>query len=283
MGRHGCPLDASGSLRPGINTVMAKSLTTSVREKAGNLWLDHLSRRRKRRISRLTDPAVFSHLQPAVKVTCKWYGTSYGGFYIIPSLVDRSSVIYSFGTGRDISFDLECIRKHGAKVFAFDPTPVSIDWINNQKLSDRFHFHPYGISAVATGLAEFFLPANPRAVSGSLVKHKEVDAAKSVTVMMKTFDDITRELGHTHVDVLKMDIEGSEYDVIDTILSSPVSVDQILVEFHDRDFEQAEPRSREAITKLSGKGYLVYGRSGSYEEVSLIHESKVRTGLNSGI
>jgi len=47
--------------------------------------------------------------------------------------------------------------------------------------------------------------------------------------MMKTFDDITRELGHNHIDVLKMDIEGSEYDVIGTILASPVTIDQILV------------------------------------------------------
>ena len=123
----------------------------------------------------------------------------------------------------------------------------------------------------------FFLPANPRAVSGSLIKHREVDAANSVRVMMKTFDDITRELGHNHIDVLKMDIEGSEYDVIGTILASPVTIDQILVEFHDRDFEQGEPRSKEAIRKLSEKNYLVYGCSGSYEEISLIHKSKIKT------
>jgi FkbM family methyltransferase len=264
-------------MRPGINSSMARSVITSAREKAGNLWLEYLSRRRKNRINRLTDPSTFGHLKPAIQVKSKWYGTSYGGFYIVSSLLDRSSVIYSFGTGRDISFDLECIRKHGASVFAFDPTPVSIDWIGNRKLPDRFHFHPYGISASGTGEADFFLPANPRAVSGSLIKHREVDAAKSVKVMMKTFDDITRELGHNHVDVLKMDIEGSEYDVIDTILASPVTIDQILVEFHDRDFEQAEPRSGEAIRKLSGKGYLVYGCSGSYEEVSLIHESKIKS------
>ena len=114
---------------------MANSLITSAREKAGNLWLEFLSRRRKRRISRLTDPALFSHLKPAVQVKCKWYGTSYGGFYIIPSLLDRSSVIYSFGTGRDISFDKECIRKHGASVFAFDPTPRSIDWIRQAEVA----------------------------------------------------------------------------------------------------------------------------------------------------
>lgn len=260
-----------------MNPAMPNSVITSAREKAGNLWLEVLSRRRKKRINRLTDPATFSHLQPAVQVNCKWYGTSYGGFYIIPSLLNKSTVIYSFGTGRDISFDKECIRKHGASVFAFDPTPKSVEWIGNQKLPDRFHFHPYGISASGTGQADFFLPANPRAISGSMIMHKEVDAAQSVKVMMKTFDDIIRELKHAHIDVLKMDIEGSEYDVIDTILASPVTIDQVLVEFHDRDFAQSEPRSKEAIRKLSEKGYLVFGCSRSYEEISLIHKSKIKT------
>jgi len=259
-----------------MNPAMANSVITSARELAGNLWLEVLSRRRKKRIRRLIDPATFIHLKPSVTVNCKWYGTSYGGFYIIPGLLSESSIVYSFGTGRDISFDTACIRRHGSVVHAFDPTPKSIEWIQSRNLPGKFHFHPYGISASGSGPVEFFLPANPRAISGSMVKHKEVDAAQSVKVMMKTFDDIILELDHTHIDVLKMDIEGSEYDVIDTILASPVTIDQILVEFHDRDFVQAEPRSREAIRKLSEKGYLVYGCSKSYEELSLIHKSKFK-------
>jgi hypothetical protein len=48
------------------------------------------------------------------------------------------------------------------------------------------------------------------------------------------------------------------------------------VEFHDRDFIQAEPRSKEAIRKLSEKGFMVYGCSRSYEEVSLINKIKIK-------
>jgi len=260
-----------------MTVTMVYSVIKSVREKAGNLWLEVLSRRRKRMINRQINPVTFSHLKPSVKVDCKWYGTSYGGFYVIPSLLNKSSIVYSFGTGRDISFDKACIRRHGSVVHAFDPTPKSIEWIQSRKLPGKFHFHPYGLSAMKSGPVEFFLPANPRAISGSMVLHKEVDAEKTVRVMMKTFDDIAWELNHSHIDVLKMDIEGSEYDVIDTILASTVTIDQILVEFHDRDFAQAEPKSIEAIRKLSAKGYLVYGCSRSYEELSLIHKSKVKS------
>lgn len=265
-----------------MNPVMANYIIKSVREKAGNLWLEYLSLRRKRSINKHIDPSAYSHLEPAVKARCEWYGTSYGGFYIIPGLLGESSVIYSFGTGRDISFDLACIRRHGSVVHAFDPTPKSIEWIQSRKLPEKFHFHPFGLSATGSGQAEFYLPSNPRGISGSMIKHKEVDAEKSVTVMMKTFDDITRELKHTHIDVLKMDIEGSEYEVIDSIIKSPVTIDQILVEFHDRNFDQDEPGSREAVRKLSKSGYLIYGRSLSYEEISLVHNRKINTLARSG-
>jgi FkbM family methyltransferase len=41
---------------------------------------------------------------------------------------------------------------------------------------------------------------------------------------MKTLKDIMNELGHEHIDVLKMDIEGSEYDVLENILNENISV-----------------------------------------------------------
>jgi len=36
-----------------------------------------------------------------------WYGSPYGGFYVDPTLLDENSVVYSFGIGEDISFDLD--------------------------------------------------------------------------------------------------------------------------------------------------------------------------------
>jgi FkbM family methyltransferase len=255
--------------------MMSHHIVRSLREKAGTFWLEILSRRRKEKINRETDAASVNHLKPAVNIVCRWYGTSYGGFYIIADWLNESSVIYSFGIGKDVSFDLECIRRHGSPVCAFDPTPKAIEWIARQKLPEKFHFYPYGISASVTGETDFYLPANPRGVSGSIIKHREVDSEKAIKVMMKTFEDIIGEMKHTHIDVLKMDIEGSEYEVLDSVLRSHVTVDQILVEFHDRNFDTDVPRSREAVRRLYNKGYHIYACSDSYEEVSFVHERRI--------
>jgi len=224
---------------------------------------------------RETDINKVIHLRQNVKCHHEWYGSSYGGFYIIPRFLNDSSIVYSFGIGKDISFDLKCMKIHNCHIYAFDPTPISIEFIKNQKLPDLFHFHEYGIGASSAGFVEFYLPENVKGVSGSMVSHSEIDKNRKINVLMKPLNEILRELGHRHIDVLKMDIEGSEYDVLFNILEHPVTIDQILVEFHDRLFDQQEFRSKEIVRKLRENGYLISASSISFEEVSFIHRRKL--------
>jgi hypothetical protein len=53
-------------------------------------------------------------INPTVQVdlNAEWYGNSYGGFYVYPEVLDKESIIYSFGISEDISFDLAFINKH---------------------------------------------------------------------------------------------------------------------------------------------------------------------------
>ena len=72
---------------------------------------------------------------------------------------------------------------------------------------------------------------------------------------------------------LKMDIEGSEYDVIEDIINSNISITQILVEFHDRLFENGYQKSIKIINALKLKGYEIFAVSESFEEVSFINKN----------
>ncbi|SMO80130.1 methyltransferase, FkbM family [Saccharicrinis carchari] len=207
---------------------------------------------------------------------CKhlWYGGKYAGFYVCPDLLDEKSIVYSFGIGEDVSFDNTVIKKHACHVFGFDPTPKSIDWIYSQKTNKKFHFYKFGISD-KSGFVDFFLPKNPEYVSGSLLDTTNVDTNRKVRVVMKSLEDIMNELNHKHIDVLKMDIEGAEYDVIDNILRSKVSITQILIEFHDRFFENGALRTKQAIQKLNSHGYAIFAVSDSFEEISFIRKNAI--------
>ncbi len=214
------------------------------------------------------------HFKKTKRCKYVWYGDTYVGFYVCPDLLDEKSIIYSFGIGEDMSFDNAIIEKHGCHVFGFDPTPKSINWINSQKVNEKFHFYTFGISN-KSGFVDFFLPKNPEYVSGSLIDTKNVDTAAKVNVVMKSLEDIMNKLNHKHIDVLKMDIEGSEYDVIENILSSKISITQILIEFHDRFFENGTLKTKQAIQKLNDHGYEIYAVSDSFEEISFINKNAI--------
>ena len=206
-----------------------------------------------------------------IKIQKKWYGNDYGGFYVAPDLLNSDSIVYSFGIGEDISFDLAIIENHKCKVFGFDPTPKSIYWINEKlpSFSESFQFYDYGI-AEETGNVNFFLPKNSNHISGSIINQKNVSTEESIEVQMKSLSDIAKELGHSKIDVLKMDIEGAEYQVLESLLQSEIIVTQFLVEFHDRFFSDGRKKTIDAIKLLKKHGYKIFGVSDSLEEVSFI-------------
>lgn len=209
------------------------------------------------------------HLKPTVKYSAKWYGSLYGGFYVVPEFLSKDSIVYSVGVGTDISFDDEIISRHSSSVYAFDPTPKSIAWIADNKPFEKFAFFPYGVGC-KTEIAPFYLPKEKAFVSGSSQVHSNVSVVDCINVRFKRIKDIMDELGHTHIDVLKLDIEGAEYGVIDDIVASNVRAKQLLVEFHDRMFSDGRDRSCRAVAILRSIGYRIFAVSSTYEEVSFI-------------
>lgn len=203
------------------------------------------------------------------KRTKEWYGNGYGGFYVDPSLVPENAIVYSFGIGEDISFDKAIIAKHGAKVFGFDPTPKSINYVRNNETPEQFYFHPFGLGE-KTEMVTFHLPKNKEHVSGSVYDHSLVDEHDSVDVLLKEFKEIVQDLGHQSIDVLKMDIEGSEYAVMEGILNSGIPIKQILVETHERFFANGKEKGKEFFKLLHDHGYRIFAISDTYQEISLV-------------
>jgi FkbM family methyltransferase len=218
----------------------------------------------------LTASGRFSHLKVAVRAGKHWYGNVYGGFYACPDFLNSGSIVYSVGIGEDISFDRAVLARHGCQVHGFDPTPKAIAWVESQANPAGFVFHPYGLGA-ETGEATFYLPKVADHVSGSFVAQSNVDRGRAIAVNLKSLADIARELGHDRIDIFKMDIEGGEYAVLDSILASPVWIGQFLLEFHERFFDDGRARTEAVIEKLRQHGFEIFAMSSNFEEISFIN------------
>jgi len=215
-----------------------------------------------------------SHLKKGVNCKKKWYGSSYGGFYVHPEILNENSIIYSVGIGQDISFGLQLIKEHNCHVWGFDPTPESIIWMDEQKLPDNYHFLPYGLFT-KTGPVKFYMPIEDTHISCSATLNDNVSDKTYIDVPMKSFEDILLDTKHTHIDVLKIDIEGAEYEVMDSIIKSDASINQILIEFHDRYIKNGKEKTIEVINALKNKGYEIFGISSTFEEISFIKKELV--------
>ena len=163
----------------------------------------------------------------------KRFGTNYGGFYYPQDLkyLDKDSVVYCVGAGEDISHDLEIATTLKSNVHIFDPTPRSLEHINliysviednkniviDDKLGggdplywdyvidtdikkEQLHFYPYGVG-VECGTLKFYQPINLNHVSHSLISKDQ--NSSFIEVEIKDIVTIMKDLGHTHIDLLK--------------------------------------------------------------------------------
>jgi FkbM family methyltransferase len=207
------------------------------------------------------------NIAPDAHLPTERHGSAYGGWTIHPPL-DHDSVIYSFGVGEDISFDLALIERYGVTVHAFDPTPRSIAWVREQRPPAGFRLHEYGLAAY-DGVATFHPPANPDHISHSMLDR--AGGSAPIEVPVRRLATAMAELGHDRIDLLKMDIEGAEYTVLEDIAGLPIG--QILVEFHHRFKDVGVERTRAAVALLRERGYRLFAVSPSGEEFSFLHSA----------
>ncbi len=217
-----------------------------------------------------------------VKCLIEMHGTKYGGWCVASANITTSSVVYSFGIGEDLSFDLSLISRFGVQVHAFDPTPAALAWAKSQNLPDLLIIHPYGLASY-DGLAKLYPPLGSGRISYTLRPDRQRAAqTQPLEVPVKRLTTIMRELGHDHIDILKMDIEGMEYEVIDDIILDDLPISQLLVEFHHFRPGIRLSKTRRALERLRDKNYRISYVDPYKQEFSLIrnyhrpHEPRIR-------
>ena len=195
-----------------------------------------------------------------------------GGWWFHPDLLDENSIVYSLGVGEDVDFDLALIRRFKLRVDAFDPTPSTVEWLAAREMPQDFHFHPWAVTA-RDGVLRLY-PRIRKDGSKSTVMYSLVpgEAAQDDAIQVPSFclTSIVAALGHRRIDVLKMDIEGAEYEVLDNLLQNGVKPVQLLVEFHHRFANIGLARTAAMIARLRGRGYRVFAVSETGREVSFM-------------
>ena len=205
----------------------------------------------------------------------------YGGWTIPTDKLNSESICYLAGAGEDISFDVGLAGKFGCDVFIFDPTPrakkhfdavVEAAQSGDRKLKgtggeyyelekksvQHLHFETIGLWK-QTDTLKFYSPLDESHVSHSITNLQHTDTYFSARV--ERLSEIMKRKQHHVLDVLKLDIEGAEFDVIDTILEDNIPIKTLCIEFHQ---EADQPgRIQLYLDKLHANQYAVVAREES--------------------
>lgn len=192
---------------------------------------------------------------PQVIPSTETLGTVYGGHSVLTAAVGDAPILYSFGVGEDISFDLAMVERFGAQVYACDPTPRAVSFLESQDLPKNFTFKPVAVSDKNETL-EFHPPLNPNHVSHSVVQKSE--ALEPLRVPAESVASLMHGWGHRDISILKMDIEGAEYAVLEDMMRTGIKPEQILVEYHHFFKGSSVKETRDSVELLRDNGYVIF-------------------------
>lgn len=171
-------------------------------------------------------------------------------YYIYP--IKKNSLVISGGVGEDISFEIDLYKKFNSEILIFDPTPIAKQVMSKYKKIPIKYF-PLGLSGNS---GTIFL--NEPKKCGCYFNGEGGKCEFNC-------ETVSRIAKGREIDLLKLDIEGSEYEVIEDILKNKVKVNQIVLEFHQWFKDILISKTLKTILALRKAGYvLIYKNIDDY-------------------
>lgn len=149
-----------------------------------------------------------------------------GGYVVSRAAVDASRLLISMGLNADWNFEADFARLSGARVLCFDGTVTSRFWA-------RYAYDSVTRLRPWRGLRYL---AYRRFFNGRRAEHRQLmighDGPGSVSLASVLRGERERAI------FLKIDIEGSEYRILDQIAAAADQLTGVAIEFHDVDLHR---------------------------------------------
>lgn len=177
---------------------------------------------------------------------------------------DHECIVYDFGIRENPEFGQTLLgAPFYCHVFGFDPSPITQKWYESSSKSATylrnhanytlFHYGAGGkdgsvqlneydwgqVSIIRSPLEIQRNCTNKNTTRGNCALDTYAYTRKKFPLPVKTLDTIMKELGHSYIDILKIDVEGSEYMFLEHALEhgNLERVSQLSIEWHHYDFD----------------------------------------------
>lgn len=192
-------------------------------------------------------------------------GTRYGGWWLFAPAIGRDPLLVDCGLGKDVSFPAAFLQRFGGHVIGIDPNPAALDY-SRAHCPEGMEVRDAAFWTEAGGELRFHLPRPPEelprgadGVSGSLLASHSYASDATLTVRTTSLSEVLARARRQECEVLKLDIEGAEYEVLDALCASGDirRAGQLLVEFHHHCTERSLADTQERIAQVEASGFTL--------------------------
>lgn len=180
-------------------------------------------------------------------------------------ILGRTSVVLDIGANHG-AFSAAVARRFGCQCFAFEPNPDCFAAIPQSEAVQKWCV---AVSA-ERGPRSFVLSSNSQAsrLSG--------EAGPSVTVESVILEEFAREHDIGEIALVKMDVEGSEIEIIDSLSDAFLSrVGQVTIEFHESMGYVSLADVERVLRRMERLGFVPVKFSRSYGNTLLVNRAYI--------
>ncbi|CAG7581517.1 MAG: putative methyltransferase [uncultured marine phage] len=193
----------------------------------------------------------------------KYLGTEYGGWTVDVDSINDGDVVISGGVGEDISFDESLMNEKNVKIIFVDPTEKSHKFMEGRVTGEN-ELLKMAITEKSGETIKMFKNKNPEWVSESVSNTHDMVGEGYHEAETISITDLVEKYNPT---LIKIDIEGSEYDV----LKQCIGVKQICVEFHHHCMtDKTYMDTLKCVNEMNSNGYTVIKDKGNMQEVTFL-------------
>lgn len=177
-------------------------------------------------------------------------GSDYGGYVVPASLVEDGWVCYCVGTGADISFELDLLGLADVHVRSFEAVESLADHVRGLAGDHPRLTIEHAAVALADGPVRMQVSHVP--VSQSVSAAGLYDGENYVEVPGRTLPSLMASHGDDRIDLLKVDVEGFEYELFPTLDLSALGVMVLCTQLHHT---ASVAEAKRLVARLAAGGY----------------------------
>lgn len=164
----------------------------------------------------------------ASKRVKKWYADPKNRFYKTDFELSETSVVFDLG-GFEGQWASDIYARFNCTVHVFEPVPQYAQEIQDRFIHNRkIKVYPFGLfnKKMTTSIA--------LQGEGSSTLNKR-ETSENTQIELERFMDFVNQNKIEKIDLVKINIEGAEYDLLEDVLESDYAknIDNLIIQFHD--------------------------------------------------